>query len=500
MHNHSHRNHAVVTMSVIQIKNKLGSLGNSPQVQVKEFKLEQNQNWAILGGNGSGKSSFAKMLQNADPSLSAQVVSFEGEQELLEREIYEDDSEWLNKVDNGRICRDLIAENLTGNANLATLIETLQLQQCIDTGFRLLSTGERRRLMLARALAASPKLLILDEPFDGLDKEFSAHLAKVIATISVITSTVLIINRLSHISEVTTHIACLHQMELVYQNTKENALASPLFQQLQSLDQVTPRPLPSRLPITTKPYIPAPSQPVISLSNIRVAYQNKTILDGLDWQIMPNQHWKISGPNGCGKSTLVNLISGDHPQCYSNDIHLFGQKRGVGESIWEVKHHMGLMSTSLHQQYRITVTAETVVLSGFFDTIGVYRPVTPTNKQIANEWLEFLGLDKFKDAHFHNLSFGQQRMLLIARALIKRPYLLILDEPCQGLDPINRALVIQLIEQIASRKIAQIIYISHEPEDKLQCLTHELNFTSIPELSERDPASAPLYSVHLREL
>ena len=161
---------------------------------------------------------------------------------------------------------------------------------------------------------------------------------------------------------------------------------------------------------------------------------------------------------------------------------------------------MGLMSTSLHQQYRITVTAETVVLSGFFDTIGVYRPVTPTHKQIANEWLKFIGLDKFKDTHFQNLSFGQQRMLLIARALIKRPYLLILDEPCQGLDPINRALVIQLIEQIACRKIAQIIYISHEPEDKLQCLTHELSFTSIPEFSEAAPSTAPLYSVHLRQL
>ena len=487
-------------MSVIQIKNKLSSLGNPPQVGIKDFKLKVNQNWAILGGNGSGKSTFATMLKNADPSLSAQVVSFEGEQALLEREIYEDDSEWLNKVDNGRTARELITENLTGNAELTTLIETLQLHQCIDTGFHLLSTGERRRLMLARALAASPRLLILDEPYDGLDKEFSAHLAKTIAAISMITPTVLIINRLSHISEVTTHIACLHQMELVYQDTKENALSSELLQQLQSLDQGALRPLPSRLPSTTKPYTPATAQAVISLSNIRVAYHDKTILDGLDWEIIPGQHWKISGPNGCGKSTLVNLISGDHPQCYSNDIHLFGQKRGVGESIWEIKHHMGLMSTSLHQQYRITVTAETVVLSGFFDTIGIYRPVTPAHKQIANEWLEFLGLDKFKDTHFHNLSFGQQRMLLIARALIKRPYLLILDEPCQGLDPINRALVIQLIEQIASRKIAQIIYISHEPEDKLQCLTHELSFTSISDLSEVNQTSAPLYSVHIKEL
>ncbi|MEO1857368.1 MAG: molybdate ABC transporter ATP-binding protein ModF [Rubritalea sp.] len=500
MHNHTYRNHAVATMPIIKITNKPCLLANLPQVLVDNFSMSESQNWAILGGNGSGKSTFARMLKNADSSNSAQLVSFEDEQALLEREIYEDDSEWINQVDNGRTTRELIVENLADEVNLITLIETLHLHQCIDTGFKLLSTGERRRLMLARALAANPKLLILDEPYDGLDKEFSAHLAATITEISKTTPTVLIINRLSHLSELTTHIACLHQMELVYQDTKENALSSKLFRQLQSSDQDANRPLPARMPSTYAPYLPTFEQAIVSLKDIRVAYHNKVILDGLDLQIMPDQHWKISGPNGCGKSTLVNLISGDHPQCYSNDIHLFGQKRGNGESIWEVKHHMGLMSTSLHQQYRITVTAETVILSGFFDTIGVYRPVTAMHKQIANEWLVFLGLDKYKDTHFQQLSFGQQRMLLIARALIKRPYLLILDEPCQGLDPINRALVIQLIDQIAERKIAQIIYISHEQEDKLLCLTHELKFTPIAGLIKTAQSTKPPYSIQIVEL
>jgi len=487
-------------MSILHIKSSPDPVSQPPTVEVAHFTIENNQHWAVIGGNGSGKSTFAKMLQAADTALRAQVVSFENEQILLEREIYEDDSEWLNKVDNGRTTRELISENLSNDVTIEHLILTLQLQQCIDTGFRLLSTGERRRLMLARALAASPKLLILDEPYDGLDKEFTSHLSTVIASISRTTPTVLIVNRLSHISESTTHIACLHQMELVYQDTKQKSLSSKLFQQLQSLGQDPHRPLPSKIPTEKSPYTPIPTKAVITLNEIRVAYHSKTILDDLNWEIMPGQHWKVSGPNGCGKSTLVNLISGDHPQCYSNDIHLFGQKRGVGESIWDVKHHMGLMSTSLHQQYRITVTAETVILSGFFDSIGVYRPVTPLHKKVAKEWLEFLSLDKFKDTNFHKLSYGQQRMLLIARALIKRPYLLILDEPCQGLDPINRALVIQLIEQIASRKIAQIIYISHEPEDKLQCLTHELSFHPIQEFSDVDQPDKPLYSVQLAEL
>lgn len=487
-------------MSILQIKNSSDPVSKKPTVEVVDFILQKDQHWAVIGGNGSGKSTFAKMLQTADSALRAQVVSFESEQTLLEREIYEDDSEWLNKVDNGRTTRELITENLSSDVMIEPLIETLQLQSFIDTGFLLLSTGERRRLMLARALAASPKLLILDEPYDGLDKQFTSHLSTLITSISRTIPTVLIVNRLSHIAEATTHIACIHQMELVYQDTKDNALSSKLFQQLQSLDQDPNRPLPTEIPSESKPYTPVTNEPVISLSHIKVAYHNKTILDGLNWEIMPWQHWKVSGPNGCGKSTLVNLISGDHPQCYSNNIHLFGQKRGVGESIWDIKHHMGLMSTSLHQQYRITVTAETVILSGFFDSIGVYRSVTALHKKVANEWLEFLRLDQFKNTNFNKLSFGQQRMLLIARALIKRPYLLILDEPCQGLDPINRALVIQLIEQIASRKIAQIIYISHEPEDKLQCLTHELSFIPTQKLSDLAKPDKPLYSVQLAEL
>lgn len=474
-------------MPVLTITSKTAESLSTPHIGIEHFSIQSGEFWAVVGSNGSGKSTFCKMLRDSDPSLEAQLVSFESEQELLEREIYEDDSEFINKQDPGRTPREILLEAIDPSVDFEWLIKTLQMRPFVDTGFRLLSTGERRRLMLAVALSRKTRLLILDEPFDGIDKTFSSELAQVIDQVRQTTPTVLVVNRLSQLADSITHVACLSQMRLVYQGSSLEAKNNSIYQQLQGLNLAS-RETPPALK-SNKSYSGPASTPIVDLRQIKVGYQSKTILSNLDWKIMPGEQWKISGPNGCGKSTLVNLITGDHPQCYSNEIYLFGRKRGIGESIWDVKHFMGIMSTTLHQQYRITVTAETVLLSGFFDTIGVYRPTTVEHKEIAKSWLDFLGMSKLKDSNFQQLSFGQQRMLLIGRALIKRPHLLILDEPCQGLDPLNRALVLHLIEDIIKNKIAQVIYISHEPEDSLPSLTDELQFIRSEEsLNENEMA------------
>ncbi|MBT8044461.1 MAG: ATP-binding cassette domain-containing protein, partial [Verrucomicrobiae bacterium] len=334
----------------------------------------------------------------------------------------------------------------------------------------------------------------LDEPYDGLDKEFVAHLKSVVKQLSQSIPVVIIVNRMSHLGDHITHLACLHQSRLVLSGPRGEVENSSLWQQLQDMHAAVPD-LPDALPGTTR-YQTSADQPVIEMESVSVGYHQKPIIRKLDWSIMPDEHWQVSGPNGCGKSTLVNLISGDHPQCYSNEIHLFGSKRGVGESIWDIKKHMGLMSTALHQQYRVSVIVETVLLSGFFDSIGVYQPVGPAHKEIVTAWLEFLQMENQRNTRFQKLSYGQQRMVLIARALIKHPHLLILDEPCQGLDPMNRALVINLVEQIADRKIAQVLYISHEAEDRLACLTHELRF--VP--AESSDVSDPPYRIEMGKI
>ncbi|MCE9944141.1 ATP-binding cassette domain-containing protein, partial [Aeromonas rivipollensis] len=165
-----------------------------------------------------------------------------------------------------------------------------------------------------------------------------------------------------------------------------------------------------------------------------------------------------------GKSTLLALITGDHPQGYSNDLRLFGVRRGSGESIWEIKRHIGLVSPALHLDYRVHCSVQTVILSGFYDSIGLYTRPGDRQLALANQWLALLGLKDQGALPFHALSFGQQRLVLIARALVKHPPLLILDEPLQGLDPLNRHLVREMVVRLIGEG-TQLLFVSHHPED-----------------------------------
>jgi molybdate transport system ATP-binding protein len=205
-----------------------------------------------------------------------------------------------------------------------------------------------------------------------------------------------------------------------------------------------------------------------------VAYGGKSVLNKLNWTVGPGEHWKISGPNGSGKSTLLSLVSGDNPQAYANDITLFGIKRGSGESVWDIKKHIGLVSTTLQQDYRVGVTAKIVVISGFFDSIGVYGDYTKKQQEIALKWLEMLHMEKHANASFKNLSYGEQRLVLLARAMVKQPELLILDEPCQGLDDINREMVLKLVDHLGKTGTTQILYVTHHPEDHIPCITNSM--------------------------
>jgi molybdate transport system ATP-binding protein len=177
---------------------------------------------------------------------------------------------------------------------------------------------------------------------------------------------------------------------------------------------------------------------------------------------------------------LLTLVSGDNPQAYANDLRLFGRQRGTGESIWDIKKHIGLVSTAFQQSYRVGVTAELAVISGFFDSIGVYRRCSPKQHAIARQWLEILHLQDKRNAPLRSLSYGEQRMVLIARAMVKQPRLLILDEPCQGLDAVNREMVLKLIDHLGSHGHIQLLYVTHHPEDRVPCIDHFLEMVEAP--------------------
>lgn len=438
------------------------------------FEILPGQSWGIVGRNGSGKTGLAVQLAEAECGhfFRRVLVSFESEDALLEREIREDDSEFLDKQDPGRSVAELIKEVQSDDSpSIEDLVAELGMGGYLHRGFRLLSTGERRRLMLARALVQSPDLLILDEPFDGLDQGFRVHLAEMLEALSERITLVIVANRLSDLTGLVSHLACVEEGTCVISGERAEVEGNPAFQQLMGVAGLTLE-IPPRLEAIT----PAKFEgtPVV-MKQVTVVHGGCEIISSLDWQVERGQNWKISGPNGCGKSTLVNLVTGDHPQCYSNEVTVMGMRRGNGESIWEVKNHIGIVSPALHQLYRVSVSARAVIVSGFFDSVGLYREATARQVEIAEKWLAVIGMSAEAGRPFRSLSYGQQRLLLIARALVKHPPILILDEPCQGLDPLNRALVLRMIDRLVATGLTQLVYITHEPEDRLECVTHHLH-------------------------
>jgi molybdate transport system ATP-binding protein len=205
-----------------------------------------------------------------------------------------------------------------------------------------------------------------------------------------------------------------------------------------------------------------------------VRHRAISVFENLSWTVRHGQHWAVCGPNGSGKSTLLRIIVGDHPQAYANTVNVFGKPRGGGGSIRETKAGIGLISSELQVRYRKAITALDVVISGFFDSTGLYRNASPYQAAVSEAWMKSFGLQTLADKKFNHLSHGEQRMVLLARAMVKPPRLLVLDEPCQGLDIGNRRLILQTIDRIAGTGQTTIIFVGHHIDEIPACITHYL--------------------------
>jgi molybdate transport system ATP-binding protein len=211
-------------------------------------------------------------------------------------------------------------------------------------------------------------------------------------------------------------------------------------------------------------YTPS-EEPLISLENVSIQYGEKQILHDLSWQIRSGERWLLRGPNGSGKSTLISLLIGENPQAYSQRIFLFGRKRGSGESIWDVKRPTGFVAPELARYFPANQTCHKVILSGYFDTMGLFKKPSPDQWESSLRWLRLFNLEPVKDIPIQRLTLAQQRWTLLARALIKQPKLLILDEASQGLDDLQRALFKDTVQKICEMSSITLIYVSHYTED-----------------------------------
>lgn len=473
---------------------------NKLVLQDLNFDLVKGQHWALIGKSGSGKSTLLDAIAGKtsfshgevrypavdqyiqdhhaeDPffnrfKLISQVSSRHNFRSLSHSNFYyqqrfnSTDSEDCDTVE-----QYLSSINLYNSSSLWTferVTERMSLAHLLDKQLIKLSNGETKRLLLAAALIKNPLLLLLDNPLTGLDTKSRIEFNKLISEIAASGISIVMATSADEIPPAITHVALLKCGEKMKQMAKEMYTNGEVLSlESKALDRDE---LDRLLCLTTIPDYHI----IAGLDSVTIKYGNKTILNDVSWQIKQGERWMLLGANGAGKSTLLSLINGDNPQAFANKILLFDQRKGGGESIWDIKKKIGFVSPELFQYFPMDNSCLQVIESGFYDTIGLFRKSSETKAEICLRWMRMLGIEQDAGILFKNTSVSVQRLCLLVRALIKNPALLILDEPCQNLDSEQQERFRYLIDEICRRSKLSLIYISHYEHDKPECVTRIL--------------------------
>ena len=467
--------------------------------QPVDFQLCDGEHIAITGPNGGGKSMLVDMIIGRHPLLmqdpeydfapSTKPLAADNIKFITFKDNYGDtDGQYFlqlrwnqQEIDKETpVVGDMLeaafkssgADTPERRQMQHDLYEMFNISHLLDKYIILLSSGELRKFQLVRTLLASPRVLIMDNPFIGLDAETRLQLTQLLQTISSQQSlqVIILLSKTDDVPEFITHVVEVCNMVCGPKITRLE------WQKINDLRPVAHLDNERRNAILSIPASPNDydANEVISMRDVMVRYGERIILKGLNWQVMNGQRWALGGQNGAGKSTLLSLVCADNPQSYASDISLFGYKRGSGESIWDIKKHIGYVSPEMHRAYMRPLPAISIVASGLKDSIGLYTKPKPEEMDICRLWMHIFGLDGKEQTSFLKLSSGEQRLVLLARAFVKDPQLLILDEPLHGLDNDNRQKVKDVIETFCSRKNKTLVMVTHYQEELPPCITHHL--------------------------
>jgi molybdate transport system ATP-binding protein len=495
------------------------------------FTLREGEHWALLGPNGSGKSTLAAALCGHIP-LSAGAIHYrflteeeardarfgwfprgkvvrvggDDRRRLADRYSPYVQARWnSSESGTGDTVADLLerqavealnpyevlppapeAEVRAYEARRARVVELLGLGPLLGRRVLQLSNGETQKLLLARAVLRAPRLLVLDDPFAGLDRGARETLRGALdelgrAGMQLVVAT----PRPEDLP------ACVDRVLLVRDHRVVGTRRRSELGEVRWDEEVA---VPTaRHPVRPEPFDSGPASPalrsgqaeskgermrrgapLVELADVTVRYGATTILDRVSFRLRRGEHWAISGPNGAGKSTLLSLVLGDNPQAYANRVRLFGRQRGTGESIWDLKARIGAVSPELHAHYPTGTRVLDAVCSGLFGSVGLYQQCKEEDRARARAWLERFGVPADEDRTLGELSYGLQRLVLVARALVSAPELLVLDEPCQGLDGAGRRRVIEAADAAAEASPVGILFVTHRADEIPRCITHAL--------------------------
>lgn len=533
--------------NLITIKNCRIENSRETVMQKLDWQMKRGEAWLVIGPNGGGKADFINALAGklkivpatASPQAffsstfgdSVELVSLERAAHLIQEERENDESEYVEGgVDIGRTGRIFIAETLCNTKStgpikksisqlsekaqqLAPKLETLPeiklcgVEKILDRGLKYMSTGEIRRTLLARALVSHKKLLLLSDPFAGLDVQSRKILLDFFNVIvknqlkenpgSQYPNVILAMERWNEIPEAITNVLEFTNKEVSFCGTRadyekilltrktqnvetDNAQKQKFTEDYNSIlaeSAATVSTAATESTSVTTSTASSEKQPLVEMNHVNVSWGDNHVLVDLNWKLYKGEHWLIQGPNGCGKTTFLELITGDNMQVYCNDVHIFGIKRGSGETVWDIKKRLGIVSYRLHVEYRMLsgISLQNVIISGFHDSIGLYTQPTDLEITAARKWLALGGFAGREDENFKNLSYGEQRAILILRAAVKTPEILILDEPCHGLDEQYRSKILHLMTLIAQSGTTTMLHVTHDQTEALPCEKHVLN-------------------------
>lgn len=451
--------------------------------------IQSGEHWALIGSTGSGKSLLLSVLAEKrsvlggtfqaipakkdielvandftfNRNIAATVTfyqqrfnSYASEESPTVWEVLQEQVKPAGTVDAHSVELPPLAYDEEYLQQVATQLRVSHLLQRHVTS---LSNGETRRTLLTRSFLKKPKVLILDNPFVGLDVDSRASLHDILSHIAESGTTLIMVAPPSDIPAVITNVLVLPKGQSL---VRENYVVQK-DEKEQKIIQL-PDPLTEHADFSY----------AIRMRNISIRYGETQVLDGVNWEVKRGEKWALLGPNGSGKSTLLSLITGDNPQAYANDFDLFDRKRGTGESIWDIKKKIGFVSPELHLYFPRDQNVWKVIASGLFDTMGLFKVLKTEQTEYVEQFLKAFELQDLKEKRLSQLSTGQQRLILLARALVKNPPLLILDEPCQGLDTEQMIRFRDTVDALSKNSNRTLLYVSHYTEEIPSCVNHTI--------------------------
>lgn len=450
------------------------------------FSIQKGEHWALTGASGAGKSAILQAIAGKLNITNGEIdytfytnycaehpglptnYTFHNLIALVEPKhhfknlsnttefYYQQRYNSMDSEDSLTVSDHLLSINTVKYQSFWTVEKVstlLKLEPLLQKQIIKLSNGETKRLRLASALLKNPLLLLLDNPLAGLDVQTRTEFNLIIKEIIASGITVVLTSSPAEVPSTVTNVAVLENGTIKQTYTRsaykvEDHHEEPVLNTTEIETLILNRP-------------PENYQYIIQMQDVNIRYGENQVLQNVNWEVKPGERWALLGANGAGKSTLLSLINGDNPQAYANHIVLFDKRRGTGESIWDIKKKIGFVSPELYQYFPADNNCLQVIESGYYDTIGLFRPSSKTLADKVLQWMKVLEIEKYARVQLRNIPAAAQRLCLLARALVKNPPLLIFDEPCQGLDAHQQEHFKQVVDAICRISNVTLIYVTH---------------------------------------